>query len=200
MEMPFAGSTRPSAALCTGLQTGVGRCVGGGWGASAAAAAAGSAAAARCAACETANCPASASRAPQQNACKQRPPARLAPTGVERAHLIDMSAAFTSHTALASNHTSGMSVSPYLRVADCSIEGYNRLKVKPLKMKVRLRGGWASLAAAQWLATTPLQWRDVSGTHSSRQPLRTPSRTHTRTAACQAARPPPTCSTAWLQE
>lgn len=52
------------------------------------------------------------------------------PTGAEPAHLMDMSAALTSHTALASNHTSGISVSPYLRVADCSIEGYNRLKVK----------------------------------------------------------------------
>lgn len=30
-------------------------------------------------------------------------------------HLMDMSAALTSHTALASNQTSGMSVSPYLR-------------------------------------------------------------------------------------
>lgn len=34
------------------------------------------------------------------------------------AHLMDMSAALTSHTALASNQTSGMSVSPYLQQTD----------------------------------------------------------------------------------
>lgn len=88
-------------------------------------------------------------------------PAQQAPSP----HLMDMSAALTSHTALASNQTSGISVSPYLQ-GRC-VKGAIRGMVCPhcvcpgLQPGARQRRGAASHRTPQpqyspgWLAAAP---------------------------------------------